>query len=626
MPTKTKDLWLPSGVREQIDKRLLDELVNKGGVFSGPDGEPYQLVRRDALPPAVVNEGSLWQYHMGLEKGLGPNVPAGMRPRPIPEKQVEAFRFMDFYAGIKTPQGGLTLTPNMLRGMVRRVEPLGAVVNYYITRSKGHGKLPENRYDTGFEIRMRDKEGKATKAATARMKQISDAMLRCGFAKESAPNAYGCVEESDEFPEFLAKLVRDSLIMDHAAFVMEVGTNAQKYPRVWWKAVDAAKIRLVAPEWYKNELLPTNQVVKYVKVDDSQGVAIEYTSDSLGILIRNPQTDERFAGYGMSETEQCINAITSYLNAATYNRSSLTTNSVPPGILALIGQQDQATVEQWHAQWSQQLRGAANQFRTPVIALKPGMAGQQTSDIKWVPLRQWSNRDMEYHQWLSFQITVICSIFGVEPEQIGVAGWSPSGRSPLSEASPQVRIEKGEDRGYKPVMAALASCLNKNLIWKIDPDFMLAWVGLDPVEEQAELQRHMQYLNMGVKTIGSVRDELDIPRTGDKYEEAPLQPMAFQLWQQEHMPQQQQPGMEGQPGQEQQFGQPDEQQQGSEDDPSATLQGRSDGTEPGEGGGNNGGNPAESYWRLHGDRRQQQEVQKSLRRSPVRQVVEIVLT
>ena len=48
------------------------------------------------------------------------------------------------------------------------------------------------------------------------------------------------------------KLIVDSTVLDQAGFEMQHGRNSNRYPRVWWKAVDGALLRRVKQSWNRS--------------------------------------------------------------------------------------------------------------------------------------------------------------------------------------------------------------------------------------------------------------------------------------------------------------------------------------------------------------------------------------
>jgi len=179
--------------------------------------------------------------------------------------------------------------------------------------------------------------------------------------------------------------------------------------------------------------------------------------------------------------------------------------------------------DSFRRQWQAQQQGVINAWNTPVIFTKDG---QGANYVKW----RDTNRDMEFHQFLAFLITVVCSVYIIHPEDIGMQSWAPQA-STLNQPSPQARIDASRNRGFKPLMRMVANLLNRFVLWRMYPDrkYMLVWVNLDPTDEKRDLELAQMRLANGITTPAQ---EIAL-MNGDKHEfaDVPVNPYHFQAWQ-----------------------------------------------------------------------------------------------
>jgi len=113
-----------------------------------------------------------------------------------------------------------------------------------------------------------------------------------------------------------------------------------------------------------------------------------------------------------SEIEMMITTITSHMNAEAYNRKFFTQGSITKGIMAFEGSVPPDQLESFRRQWYQQVTGISNAWRTPIMSL-----GKDTK-LNWIDLHN-TNREMEYGKWLDYTIKTICSVYQMDPIEIG---------------------------------------------------------------------------------------------------------------------------------------------------------------------------------------------------------------
>jgi len=132
----------------------------------------------------------------------------------------------------------------------------------------------------------------------------------------------------------MAKLVRDSLVMDSCAIETEYKRD-RKMGMDGLTAVDGETIRLTSIDGYRGD-----EDIFAVQVIDGR-ICTAYTHDDLIYEPRNPRSDVLLAGYGMAETELLVRTVTGFLNAMTYNIDGFSKNAIPKGVLHMSGDYSQ---------------------------------------------------------------------------------------------------------------------------------------------------------------------------------------------------------------------------------------------------------------------------------------------
>ena len=406
----------------------------------------------------------------------------------------------------------------------------------------------------GYAITTRDREATPSKKQKIEMQDLTEWLQNTGSSDSLARDGFEC---------FLRKLTRDSLIFDQACF--EVVPNRKGVPCEFY-CVDGASIRIADSAWTTD---PNNDKrVRYVQVHD-ETVISEFTVEQLCFGVRNPRSDMKVNGYGMSELEIGLNVATSLINGFTYNSKFFTQGSVAKGMLNLPKVPDQK-LRIFSRQWHMVISGVMNAWRTPITNFE---------DAKWIDLQK-SNRDMEWAEFINFLIKLFCGICQIDPQELNFQYGNVGQTQALSSGAPaEEKVKASKDRGLRPLLRSIAYWINRWLIWRINPKYKLVFMGLDPREGETVVnieQKQVSYL----KTVNELRAENDLkplpPDEGDLI----LNPSWIQVYQAKKAMEQQAQmggppgqdqggdGQDGPPGQDQQGGDQqggDQQDQGGED-------------------------------------------------------------
>lgn len=279
------------------------DVLGIGLRLAGAFGAGLQDLAHDALAKA---EGETQETGPGgrdkdtAEANPVPDKPAKEDPKSLmwdPYAIVEQLGFKDRPSQI---------TYGTLRAIVRRMPVVGAVINTRIDQLAGFCVPQENRFQVGFRVKLRDSKRSPTKVERKWTEQMEQLLLRTGVTKHPRGR--------DSLETFIRKLAFDSLTFDQDCF--EVVPDRKGRPCEWY-AVDAATIRLADQQGARMD--EDTDATRYVQVYDGLVIS-EYAQSELAWGIRHPRTDIRLYGYGESELEQMITAITSLLWAWEYNQ------------------------------------------------------------------------------------------------------------------------------------------------------------------------------------------------------------------------------------------------------------------------------------------------------------------
>lgn len=427
-----------------------------------------------------------------------------------PTKQDPKSLFWDPYAIIEQlgyKEKPSQMTYGTLRHIVWRMPILQAIIQTRVNQIASFAYPQHDRYQLGFRVKLRESDKEPTKAERDWMQQAETMLMRTGVTDNP--------RERDMFEMFLRKLARDSLMYDQACF--EIVPNREGLPCEWY-AIDAASIRLADSNttYYSKA---NRQDVRYVQIYDGL-IVTEYGIEDLSFGIRNPSTNIRQQGYGTSELEMLIQAITSLLYAWEYNSKFFSQGSAAKGLLNFKGAIPEKQLRAFRRHWYQMLAGVENAWRTPIV---------NADEVQWVNLQQ-SNRDMEFNAWFDFLIKVSCSMFAMDPAEINFKYGNTGQSSGLQEASNKEKITESKERGLRPLLRFIANQINQYIIWPINESFEFTFMGLDAATRD-DIAKLNQTRVKTIMTVDELRAEDDLEPLPDGKGEVILDPTWLQFMQ-----------------------------------------------------------------------------------------------
>lgn len=431
---------------------------------------------------------------------------------------LDPYQFLDS-VGMGYRSSPSHLTFETLRGVSERNSILAAIMLTRINQVASFCRPQENKYSIGFTLRPRgpDKKRRLTTSEKERVEMIQMFLLNTGRDYNLG---------RDSFEQFMRKYTRDSLTYDQGCFE-KVRTRAGGIYN--FGAVPSDTIRIAQPRNIKGApptVQQARQDVKYVQMMNGQ-IAVEFTLEELAFTVRNPRTGLKVYGYGFAEIEQLITTVTSHLWAEEWNRRAFSQGSTVKGIFNMKGNMPPAQFEAFKRQWTAQVSGVTNAWRTPVT---------NVDDIQWMPM-QMSNTEMGYQMWMEYLIKVTSAIFQIDPAEVNFDLRGSGSQQPMFMSNNEAQQKVSKDRGLHPLLRFMEDNINKHIVWSIDPRFEFAFVGLDAkTEEQATQLRLQQVQN--IYTLNEVRGMEDLPplKNGD----VPLNPtFTGYLMQKANMEQQQ---------------------------------------------------------------------------------------
>jgi hypothetical protein len=356
-----------------------------------------------------------------------------------------------------------------------------------------------------------------------RRRAIEQFIIHCGKQKDRPFES-----KRWTFDSMLRAIVRDSYTYDQLG-IERIPDQANRIHHI--VPVDGSTIRYASPELgrYKSFPLQSSYDILYPEKElealnakdalELDPVLLEqnkykwvqvirgrieraFTEDELKVGYRNPTTDIFNNGYPVAELELLVNLVASHLNTEYYNQAYFSQGFSAKGILHIKAPLNRRKIESIRQQWQHMIKGSRNSFQTPIFA---GM-----DEVNWIPLTQ-NHTDIEFQGWLQYLIKMICAIYQIDPQEIGI-GMKEEGSkgSGLSGDNTQEKIDLSRDKGLYPLLRFLENFMNTNVIDDLDPDFYLEFVGLRDESMKEALARQEKEAKFK-KTVNEIRAEDGLP-------------------------------------------------------------------------------------------------------------------
>jgi hypothetical protein len=397
--------------------------------------------------------------------------------------------------GVYIPKPGLPFVA--LKQLAKRIEVIQAI---HRTRKRQLMAFsnPSIKDDAmGWRIMPADPNAELDDDHRAYMHWLTQ-FLACGGREFDALERRRLGREA--FPIFLRKLCDDSLTYDHVAI--------ETVPLRGAKGIDSFFVRDSSGFYFRNrDAGPDGTVPDTFLVQETDpGTIIEFTWEQASVFQRNPQTDLEWCGYGLSEMESSIETISNFLQAISYTREGIDNNAIPRGLMVLSGNYDQTQAQAFNAMWQAKIRGVGNSFGMPVMFSRGQNAAAQYIQTG-VPFSE-----MAFAKWISLQTAIACSIYGMDPAEIGMESFSPE-KSSMAGDDTSERLAAAKDKGQRPFFSDIAAHVTTDLVNRFAGWCRFGFTGLQAEDEKwkamerarmSTIDEHRASLGMDAHPIPSI--------------------------------------------------------------------------------------------------------------------------
>lgn len=423
------------------------------------------------------------------------------------------------------------ITFQTLREVERKNPVVSACTNLRRRQMRPFATRSMSNDEPGFQIVLKDPEAKPNAKDKKVINAISDWFENTGYT-----DFPGWEDREDNLLDAMTKIVQDFMVIDQVALEL----RRDKKGRVLdFHVIDGATIRRVSklsgyrggksdfdPRSYipmdneiqrrmyeaKIELIPDIDNIAFVQEINGRYLAA-FTHQDLIFEQLQKRTDLRFAGYGYSPLEQAMNAITAFLFAVAYNAEAFNSGTIPKIALAFKdGNFSEEQLIALQSEWLANFQGIKGAWRIPILNREV-----QTIDLLKSP------RDMEYGKYLDTMGSLICSVLGVDPAEIGLK--FQQGQNVMFE-NQGARLHFSKDRALNDLLGGIANMFNmimRQIGWSDKYKFI--FTGIEPEDAKEKSQLRSEAVKRD-KTVNELRAEQDLPP--DPYGDIILDPTYLQ--------------------------------------------------------------------------------------------------
>ncbi len=489
---------------------IRDRILDMGRLATAAAGEALTGIAESSLFKA---DDSGMEQDEGSDRTPGGDKEDSTSSAPVPTdkaSQDPKTLFWDPFAiieqlGYKDKPSPITYAT--LKQMTWRMPIVRSIIQLRINQVAAGAQVSRDRHQFGWRLRLRDHRAKPTTQDKKWIEQAEALVMRTGITD----NPRG----RDGFETFLRKSVDDTLTFDQMCW--EIVPNKKGQPAEWY-AVDSSTIRLADTHTTGHDE-DDDQRVRYVQIYDSMVIA-EYTQEEMCFAVRNPRTDIRLYGYGTSELEMLVPALSSLLYAWEYNSKFFSQGSAAKGIVNFKGAIPEKALKAFRRHWYQMLSGVENAWRTPIT---------NADELQWINM-QTTNRDMEFNAWMDFLIKVVCSIYQMDPVEVNFKYGNTGQKSGMTEANNKDKLTESKERGLRPLLRFIAQNFNRSIIWPMNENFEFEFVGLDAKTKDEIADMNLKRVK-STMTIDELRAEDDLEPLPDGTGAVILDPVWMQAQQ-----------------------------------------------------------------------------------------------
>lgn len=349
----------------------------------------------------------------------------------------------------------------------------------------------DNKYTQGYFWERTDGKKISQNELETIVPELNKFVEQCGVKKDHV---------AGNFSQFIREWTFNTLAYDHAPVEIVWSKGQTLYG---FRNLDAETIKL-ADTYFPNkdnqheEKMVDGELPVYCQVFNQLTYA-EFYNWEMWLAKRNPIASVKVRGYGRSEIEDLVLIITAIMNSIKYNANQFIDGIPASSLMWLKG-----TARTSLNELERQLKAYRQNVNSATLI---GISTEEKPEI--IKTRD-SNKDMEFGNLLSYLISIVCSMYNLIPEAVGL-------KSPLSanvnyESGMGDRVKHVLNEAIKPLLTIFESGFNEKIVSQLYDGvyrFRFGGMGEDMNEEQKRLIERSK-----IVPIDSILEELGLPASG----------------------------------------------------------------------------------------------------------------
>lgn len=109
------------------------------------------------------------------------------------------------------------------------------------------------------------------------------------------------------------------------------------------------------------------------------------------------------------------------------------------------------------------------------------------------------NKDMEYNLWNQFLIVLICSVYRIDPSELGFQ-FKESAQM-FGQDGQRQRLKHSREKGLKPMLSFLQEIITRYLVSELDESFEFVFTGVDLEDEALKVEIDKKKLEAGMISL-----------------------------------------------------------------------------------------------------------------------------
>jgi SPP1 gp7 family putative phage head morphogenesis protein len=210
-----------------------------------------------------------------------------------------------------------------------------------------------------------------------------------------------------------------------------------------------------------------------------------FNREEICYMMRNQRS---MSCYGFAPTQAILDIIKSLHYSTLYNKRFFEETAIPDGVLSILDTAE-SEMKNFIDMWTREFQAQPHKFAVV------------NKQIDWKPLTALQ-RELEFLETQNWYYKLVISAFGLTPAELGVT-------EDLNRATSATQSELSRRKGIRPLLKIIEAYFNEEII----PEFGVEGIEFqfifdDPTEKNQRLTNYKMELDMNLRTINEVREEL----------------------------------------------------------------------------------------------------------------------